>query len=147
MISIIVIIFLSIALLISLFANYKQLHRSENLEEALDNSYTKQEEFSKVLKSYNDYFVGLIKTLTIADLRLQQIDSRGSFSSDDEIGWFFQNVKSMMESLNQFKRSVKLPEEFQKEIDKQNNNQTAEFMNQQTKNAQEERIPRPRDLY
>ena len=27
------------------------------------------------------------------DVRLKQIDTRGTFSSDDEIGWFFKEVK------------------------------------------------------
>ena len=34
--------------------------------------------------------------------RLEQIDTRGTFSSDDEIGWFFQEIKKIQEALNEF---------------------------------------------
>ena len=36
------------------------------------------------------------------DVRLKQIDTRGTFSSDDEIGWFFKEVKKIQEDLNEF---------------------------------------------
>ena len=34
--------------------------------------------------------------------RLEQIDTRGTFSSDDEIGWFFQEIKKIQDALNEF---------------------------------------------
>ena len=36
------------------------------------------------------------------DVRLKQIDTRGTFSSDDEIGWFFNEIKKMQDALNEF---------------------------------------------
>ena len=36
------------------------------------------------------------------DKRVKEIDTRGTFSSDDEIGWFFEEVKKMQEALNEF---------------------------------------------
>ena len=36
------------------------------------------------------------------DKRLKEIDTRGTFSSDDEIGWFFKEVKKIQEALNEF---------------------------------------------
>ena len=35
--------------------------------------------------------------------RLKQIDDKGSFIADDEIGWFFQEVKKIQEALNEFR--------------------------------------------
>ena len=35
--------------------------------------------------------------------RLKTIDDKGSFIADDEIGWFFQNVKDIQEALNEFR--------------------------------------------
>ena len=35
-------------------------------------------------------------------VRLNQIDTRGTFSSDDEIGFFFAEVKKIQEALNEF---------------------------------------------
>ena len=34
--------------------------------------------------------------------RIKEIDNRGTFSSDDEIGWFFKEVKKIQEALNEF---------------------------------------------
>ena len=35
--------------------------------------------------------------------RLQQIDDKGFFTADDEIGWFFTEVKKLQEALNEFR--------------------------------------------
>ena len=34
--------------------------------------------------------------------RLNQIDEKGIFYSDDQIGWFFQELKKLQEALNEF---------------------------------------------
>jgi hypothetical protein len=34
--------------------------------------------------------------------RLKEIDNKGSFYADDEIGWFFEEVKKIQEALNEF---------------------------------------------
>tara|TARA_Y100000592_G_scaffold81241_1_gene128728 strand:+ start:66 stop:317 length:252 start_codon:yes stop_codon:yes gene_type:complete len=34
--------------------------------------------------------------------RVKEIDIRGTFSADDEIGWFFQEIKKIQEALNEF---------------------------------------------
>ena len=34
--------------------------------------------------------------------RLQEIDTRGIFRADDEIGWFFNELKRIQEALNEF---------------------------------------------
>ena len=34
--------------------------------------------------------------------RIKEIDTRGTFSSDDEIGWFFDEIKKIQEALNEF---------------------------------------------
>ena len=35
--------------------------------------------------------------------RLKTIDEKGSFIADDEVGWFFQNIKDIQEALNEFR--------------------------------------------
>lgn len=35
--------------------------------------------------------------------RLDEIDDKGFFRSDDEIGWFFSQVKEIQENLNNFR--------------------------------------------
>ena len=34
--------------------------------------------------------------------RVKEIDIRGTFSADDEIGWFFEEIKKIQEALNEF---------------------------------------------
>ncbi len=34
--------------------------------------------------------------------RIKDIDNKGIFSADDEIGWFFDEIKKMQDALNEF---------------------------------------------
>ena len=36
------------------------------------------------------------------DKRLQEIDDKGIFYADDQIGWFFNEIKKIQEALNEF---------------------------------------------
>ena len=38
-----------------------------------------------------------------ADERMKELDTNGMFSSDDEIGFFFENIKEIQSVLNDFK--------------------------------------------
>ena len=40
--------------------------------------------------------------INACDQRLIQIDNKNIFYADDEIGWFFQEVKKIQEALNEF---------------------------------------------
>ena len=35
--------------------------------------------------------------------KLKEIDSRGTFESDDEIGWFFKKIQLIQDILDQYK--------------------------------------------
>ena len=41
--------------------------------------------------------------IAACDTRLKQIDQKGVFYADDEIGWFFEEVKKIQEALNVFR--------------------------------------------
>ena len=41
--------------------------------------------------------------IAASDTRLKQIDQKGVFYADDEIGWFFEEVKKIQEALNEFR--------------------------------------------
>ena len=36
------------------------------------------------------------------DKRLKQIDDKGTFYADDQIGWFFKEIQKIQEALNEF---------------------------------------------
>ena len=40
--------------------------------------------------------------IAACDTRLKQVDQKGVFYADDEIGWFFEEVKKIQDALNEF---------------------------------------------
>ena len=49
-----------------------------------------------------DFISKQSEAIQACDLRLKQVDDKGIFYSDDEIGWFFKEVKKIQEALNEF---------------------------------------------
>ena len=41
--------------------------------------------------------------IAACDARLKQIDQKGVFYADDEIGWFFGEIKKIQDALNEFR--------------------------------------------
>ena len=50
-----------------------------------------------------DFIVKQSEAIDQCDRRLRQIDDKGFFIADDEIGWFFTEVKKIQEALNEFR--------------------------------------------
>jgi hypothetical protein len=50
-----------------------------------------------------DFIAKQSEAIDMCDYRLNIIDEKGSFKSDDEIGWFFSEVKKLQEALNEFR--------------------------------------------
>lgn len=67
------------------------------------NLLKKNEKQEDILASYLLYMDQLSKIIEHSDERLKKIDSKGTFQSDDEIGWFFEQIKVIQERLNNFK--------------------------------------------
>jgi hypothetical protein len=55
-------------------------------------------------QQYIDVFSSIIEN---SNNRLKEIDTKGTFESDDEIGWFFEQIKEIQNILNDFKVSRK----------------------------------------
>ena len=62
---------------------------------ALRNLLIKNEKLEDFISKQSD-------AVNTCDQRLKQIDDKNIFYSDDEIGWFFQEVKKIQEALNEF---------------------------------------------
>ena len=60
------------------------------------------EEKNEETELYKNYILGLSEVIEKSKIRLEEIDKRGAYSSDDEIGWFFNQVKSIQNQLNNF---------------------------------------------
>ena len=50
-----------------------------------------------------DFIVKQSEAIDQCDRRLAQIDDKGFFISDDQIGWFFTEIKKIQEALNEFR--------------------------------------------
>ena len=49
-----------------------------------------------------DFITKQSEAITACDVRLKQLDQKGSFVADDEIGFFFKEVEKIQEALNEF---------------------------------------------
>ena len=50
-----------------------------------------------------DFIASQSEAIDKCNQRLTQIDDKGLFKADDEIGWFFTEVKKIQEALNEFR--------------------------------------------
>jgi len=89
MISIILISALSIAVVILGFTTYNLMKKQEKAED--------------VLMGYLQYLDRLSRVIEITDKKLKEIDHKGTFESDDEIGFFFKSIQQIQDILNDFK--------------------------------------------
>ena len=49
-----------------------------------------------------DFISKQSEAINACDKRLQEIDDKGVFYADDQIGWFFKEVQKIQEALNEF---------------------------------------------
>ena len=49
-----------------------------------------------------DFITKQSEAITACDVRLKQLDQKGSFYADDEIGFFFKEIEKIQEALNEF---------------------------------------------
>jgi hypothetical protein len=89
MITTIVISALSVLVVIFGFTTFNLMRKNEKQED--------------ILVSYMEYLSKLDNAIKESDKRLKKIDERGTFKSDDEIGWFFTQVQKIQMILNEFK--------------------------------------------
>ena len=67
------------------------------------NLLNKNEKAEDIIVSYQEHINNLNKEIIKSEKRLNEIDQRGIFQSDDEIGWFFNEVKKIKRNLAKFK--------------------------------------------
>ena len=81
------------------------------------NLLRKNETAEDLIIGYLGYLERLSQVIELTDEKLKKLDNRGSFKSDDEIGFFFNQVMELQKILNEF--NIKTLEE-----DGPNNSQT-----------------------
>ena len=86
--AIIIISFLSLLILILGFTTWNLLKKNERAED--------------IVLGYLDYLDKISRVIEVADNKIKKIDVKGSFESDDEVGFFFKQIKQIQEILNDF---------------------------------------------
>ena len=67
------------------------------------NLLKKNEKAEDIIINYESYMNKFSDTLNKSEHKLKEVDARGAFSSDDEIGFFFRTVQLLQDQLNQFR--------------------------------------------
>lgn len=76
-------------------------------EQAIHDAYKDTfDRVEKELEIYQKYILNLNSAIHLADEKLKEVDVRGTFQSDDEIGWFFKTIKEIQKILNEFKVEI-----------------------------------------
>ena len=66
------------------------------------NLLRKNEKAEDILVSHQEFIDKIDEHITFSNQKLKEIDTRGAFKSDDEIGWFFESIKTLQNELNDF---------------------------------------------
>jgi hypothetical protein len=66
------------------------------------NLLRKNERAEDIIFQYNEYLTEFNKQIKFTSERLKKIDARGTFESDDEVGWFFKQIKNLQEGIEKF---------------------------------------------
>ena len=67
------------------------------------NLLRKNERAEDIIVQYNEYITEFNKQIEFTSNRLKKIDDKGIFESDDEIGWFFEQIKNLQKGIDRFK--------------------------------------------
>ena len=83
-----VILGLSIVVIVLGYVIYNLLRKLETAED--------------ILYSYLEYLDKISRIIEISDKKLKEIDHKGSFQSDDEVGFIFKQIKEIQNILSTF---------------------------------------------
>ena len=85
---IITIVILSIIVVILGFTTINLLRKNEKQED--------------ILLGYLQYLDNISRVIEVSDEKINKLNIKGSFESDDEIGFFFKTIKQIQDILNDF---------------------------------------------
>lgn len=66
------------------------------------NLLKKNEKQEDILSGYMTYLNKISDTIELAEKKMMEVDANGSFKSDDEVGFFFEQIKTIQTALNAF---------------------------------------------
>ena len=78
---------------------------------ALRNLIVKVEKYEDIVLDQTKYLQNISNIITESNRHLKNLDEKGIFQGDDEVGYFFEQMKSVQEELDRYM----LPENYGKE--------------------------------
>ena len=66
------------------------------------NLIKKTEQLDSILNNYEEFISKQSEAIEVCSQRLNKVDDKGIFRSDDEIGWIFKEFLKIQEALNEF---------------------------------------------
>jgi hypothetical protein len=67
------------------------------------NLLVKNEKAEDIIISQQNYISSISEIIKNSEKRIKEIDEKEIFKSDDEIGWFFNELKKIQNNLSQYK--------------------------------------------
>jgi len=67
------------------------------------NLLLKNEKVEDVVSSQSQFINSLSSQIEKSSKKLEEIDKKGLFEGDDEIGWFFNEIKKIQNDISQYK--------------------------------------------
>ena len=67
---------------------------------AIRNLLLKNERYEDITVAQQDYLLRISELIKDSKMHLQKLDDRGVFQSDDEVGYFFEQMKKVQEELD-----------------------------------------------
>lgn len=58
---------------------------------------------NKKIEIYEDWIANFARTIEVVDDELDKLDSEGTFRADDEVGYFFQSMYSILKRLYEYR--------------------------------------------
>ena len=80
---------MSILVVILSYTTYNLLKKNESQEDTIG--------------FYKNYIENISNVIDFSDKKLKEIDAKETFKSDDEVGFFFDQIKYLQNQLNDFK--------------------------------------------
>ena len=84
-----IIILLSVLVVVFLYTTFNLLRKNEKYED--------------LTEGYRVFILRFQQQVRESDKRIKEIDSKGTFKSDDEVGYFFNELKKIQDSLTNFR--------------------------------------------
>lgn len=99
-----ILIIVSILLLLSIYVNINLYKKTEKYEKIVTEQIEEIENSEKFIQQFSD-------NLTLINNQLTQLDERGTFEADDEVGFVFKTIKLITEQLQKFNVNINYAEE------------------------------------